>query len=136
MSEEWKYDEQSGSFRASGTSNEHERQTDSYRYTPNRSIKSSDNDWLSWVIIGLLFVSGWGWWIGLILLINKLKDDKRRPTQRSYTTTRTTTTTTTTSNNSTVTQQERTSGVRRTPQRTVTRETTTKVTSAAQRVIA
>ena len=62
---EWRYDESSGSFR---------------QY--NNSPRKDDNDWFSWVLIGLLFVSGWGWWIGLILLINKLKDDKR-PTQRS-----------------------------------------------------
>ncbi|MBO4915498.1 MAG: 5-bromo-4-chloroindolyl phosphate hydrolysis family protein, partial [Oscillospiraceae bacterium] len=107
-----------------------ERRSDTYRYTPSNTGKKNDNDWISWVIIGLLFVSGWGWWIGLILLINKLKDDKRRPMQRSYTTTRTTTTTTTT----TTSQTERTSGVRKTPQRTVTRETTSRVTNAAQRV--
>ena len=63
---EWRYDESSGSFR---------------QY--NNSPRKDDNDWFSWVLIGLLFVSGWGWWIGLILLINKLKDDKRRPAQRS-----------------------------------------------------
>ncbi|MBR3560955.1 MAG: 5-bromo-4-chloroindolyl phosphate hydrolysis family protein [Oscillospiraceae bacterium] len=63
---EWRYDESSGSFR---------------QY--NNSPKKDDSDWFSWVLIGLLFVSGWGWWIGLILLINKLKDDKRRPAQRS-----------------------------------------------------
>jgi len=62
---EWRYDESSGSFR---------------QY--NNSPRKDDNDWFSWVLIGLLFVSGWGWWIGLILLINKLKDDKR-PAQRS-----------------------------------------------------
>ena len=62
---EWRYDESSGSFR---------------QY--NNSPKKDDSDWFSWVLIGLLFVSGWGWWIGLILLINKLKDDKR-PAQRS-----------------------------------------------------
>ena len=62
---EWRYDESSGSF---------------HQY--NNSPKKDDSDWLSWVLIGLLFVSGWGWWIGLILLINKLKDDKR-PAQRS-----------------------------------------------------
>ena len=62
---EWRYDESSGSFR---------------QY--NNSPKKGDSDWFSWVLIGLVFVSGWGWWIGLILLINKLKDDKR-PAQRS-----------------------------------------------------
>ena len=54
---EWRYDESSGSFR---------------QY--NNSPKKGDSDWFSWVLIGLLFVSGWGWWIGLILLINKLKE--------------------------------------------------------------
>ncbi|MBE7003116.1 MAG: hypothetical protein E7425_02365 [Ruminococcaceae bacterium] len=128
MSQEWKYDEQSGSFRSTGEQHEqHGQREERYHYTSNVIPQKSGNDWFSWVIIGLLFASGWGWWIGLILLINKLKDDKRRPVQRTYTTTRTTTTTTTT--------QERTSGVRKTPQRTVTRETTTsKVSSAAKRV--
>ncbi|MBQ9458711.1 MAG: 5-bromo-4-chloroindolyl phosphate hydrolysis family protein [Oscillospiraceae bacterium] len=121
MSEEWKYDEQSGTFRSTGQSGErHERFI---------TEKKKDNDWVSWVIIGALFLTGWGWWIGLILLIKKLKDDKRRPVQRSYTTTRTTTTTTTTH-----TAQERTSGVRKTEQRTVTRETATKVSNTAKKV--
>ncbi len=107
MSEEWRYDEASGSFRPANPG--------SRQYTPEKK----NNDWISWVIIALLFGSGWGWWIGLILLINKLKDDKRRPAQRTYTTTTTTTTT------------ERVSGVRRTTQRTATRET---VTNAAKKV--
>ncbi len=71
MSEEWKYDERSGSFRRAGESG-------------YGGGKKNDNDWLSWVLIGVFFVSGWGWWIGLILLINKLKDDK--PKRRFHTT--------------------------------------------------
>lgn len=121
MSEKWEYDENSGSFRASG-SPERYGQSAEHRYSQYK--KQGGSDWFSWVLIGLLFASGWGWWIGLILLISKLKDDKRRPTQRTYTTTRTTTTTTTT---------ERTSGVRKTEQRTATRETS-KVSSAAKKV--
>jgi hypothetical protein len=124
MSEEWKYDEQTGSFRSTG------RNVERREYTSGKS----DNDWISWVIIGGLFLTGWGWWIGLILLINKLKDDKRRPVQRRYTTTRTTTTTTTTTTHTTDAAPERTSGVRKTEQRTVTRETASKVTNTAKKV--
>ena len=120
MSEEWKYDERSGSFRASGPAGQYGGpvgQSGGQRYGNYR--KQDDGDWFSWVLIGLVFLSGWGWWIGLILLINKLKDDKRRSTQRTYTTTTTT--------------QTRSSGVRKTEQRTVTRETS-RVTNAAKKV--
>ena len=118
MNEEWKYDERSGSFRASGPAGQYGGpvgQPGGQRYGNYK--KQDDGDWFSWVLIGLLFLSGWGWWIGLILLINKLKDDKRRGTQHSYTTTTTT----------------RTSGVRRTEQYTVAREAS-KVTKAAKKV--
>lgn len=79
MREDWKYDPRSGSFRPDGPMG----QPGGQRYGNYR--KQDDGDWFSWVLIGLLFLSGWGWWIGLILLINKLKDDKRRGAQRSYT---------------------------------------------------
>lgn len=120
MSEEWKYDERSGSFRASGPANQYGGpmgQPGGQRYGNYK--KQDDGDWFSWVLIGLLFLSGWGWWIGLILLINKLKDDKRRSAQRGYT--------------AAVTAQTRTSGVRRTEQYTVAREAS-KVTKAAKKV--
>lgn len=81
MSEEWKYDERSGSFRATGPAG----RPGGPGYGNYR--KQNDGDWFSWVLIGLLFLSGWGWWIGLIVLISKLKDDKRRTAQRSYTAT-------------------------------------------------
>ena len=109
MSEEWKYDEKSGSFRPSGPASGFGGQGyGNYR-------KQDDGDWFSWVLIGLLFLSGWGWWIGLILLINKLKDDKRRSAQRAYMTA------------------ARGSGVRGTEYRTVTREAS-KVANAAKKV--
>ncbi len=112
MSEEWKYDETTGSFRAGGTQN---GSADRYQYTPRKTEKT---DWSGWVLIGLMFAFGL-WPIGIIMLISKLSDEKRRPVRRStYTTTRTTTT-------------ERTSGVRRTEQRTATRET---VSNAAKKV--
>ncbi len=111
MSEEWKYDEQSGSFRRSGTNGN--------AYSGGRK---EDSDVFGWLLIGFMFLVGL-WPVGLFMLIGKLKDDK--PRRRSYTTTRTTTTTTTTT--------ERTSGVRRTEQRTAVRETS-KVTEAAKKV--
>lgn len=123
MSEEWKYDESSGSFRRSETQGQSEYH---YRYTPQRS-GDGGSDWFSWVLIGLFFLSGWGWWIGLILLINKLKDDKRHTVRHTYSSTRAATA-------SSVTPQERTSGVRRTEQRTAARETSAKVTNAAKKV--
>ena len=109
MSEEWRYDESSGSFRQYNTNN------------PQNwgAPQKGGNDWFSWVLIGLLFVSGWGWWIGLILLINKLKDDKRRTVRHSYT--------------ATYTPAQRTSGVRQTQQRYATRETS-RVSDAAKKV--
>ncbi len=121
MSEEWKYDENTGSFRPSD--NGHLQSGASQTGYTRSSSSGGGSDWLSWALIGLLFVSGWGWWIGLILLINKLKDDKRRPVRRTtYTATRTTA------------KAERTSGVRKTEQRTATRETTSRVENAAKKV--
>ena len=110
MSEEWKYDEQSGSFRAGGSTG----QPGGQGY--NNYRKQNDSDWISWVLIGLLFLSGWGWWIGLIALIGKLRDDKRRTAQRSYMATQT-----------------RSSGVRRTEQHTTAREPS-KVANAAKKL--
>ncbi len=123
MSEEWKYDEASGSFRATGPSSG----SNPYHYDSNYGGASRGGgsfDWGSWALIAVMFAIGL-WPIGLFMLIGKLRDDKRRPVQRSYTTTRTTTTTTTT---------ERVSGVRRTTQRTATRESSSKVSSAAKKV--
>ena len=120
MSEEWKYDERSGSFRPSGSAGQYGGpvgQPDGQRYGNYK--KQDDGDWFGWVLIGLLFFSGWGWWIGLILLINKLKDDKRRSAQRGYTTA--------------TAAQAHTSGVRRTEQYTVAREAS-RVTKAAKKV--
>ena len=110
MSEEWRYDEQSGTFRPSG---------ERYQYTQHTQRREEKTDWGSWVLIGIMFAIGL-WPVGLFMLIAKLND---KPKKRTYTTTTTTRTTTTT---------ERTSGVRRTQQRTATRET--KVTQAAKKV--
>ena len=126
MSEEWKYDENTGSFRPSEGAQGSRLQPGVSRTSYTRSSSSSgDSDWFSWVLIGLMFAFGL-WPIGLILLISKLKDDKRSRTRRTTYTTTTTTRTTTTA--------ERTSGVRKTEQRTATRETTSRVSNAAQRV--
>ncbi len=73
MSEEWKYDESSGSFRRTGGSG--------YGYDGGR--KGDDNSWMGWLVIGIMFAVGL-WPIGLILLINKLRDDK--PRRRFHTT--------------------------------------------------
>lgn len=122
MSEEWKYDEQSGAFRPAGTQNGQSGPVNHYQYVPRKSEQGVD--WGSWLLIGFMFLLGL-WPVGLIMLIGKLKDDKRRPVQRTtYTTTTRTTTTTTT-------RTERTSGVRRTEQRTAARET---VSNAAKKV--
>ncbi len=123
MSEEWKYDENSGSFRPSGSADRNE-----YHYQYGTSRRSKDSDWGSWALIAFMFILGL-WPVGLFMLIAKLRDDKAA--QRRYSTTTTTRATTTTTRTTT----ERTSGVRRTPQRTETRETTTsRVSTAAQRV--
>ena len=55
---EWKYDENSGSFRQ-------------YNYGGNR--RKNDNEWISWGLIAIMFVLGL-WPIGLALLIAKLND--------------------------------------------------------------
>ncbi len=108
MSEEWKYDENSGSFRRQNTP------------------QKSDSDWGSWALIGFLFLVGL-WPVGLAMLILKLKETPTKKTAYYNTAARST--------ESTVRQQERTSGVRRTPQRTATRETSSsKVTDAAKKV--
>ena len=68
---EWRYDENSGSFRQ------------------NNSPKK-DNDWISWGLIILGFVF---WWpIGLALLIGKLSDSPSKKTRRTYSTTYSSTT--------------------------------------------
>ncbi len=135
MSEEWKYDEQSGTFRASGTGapggqqnngtnyNYNYNTTNNYYYQQS-SRRKSGGGWGSWVLIGLLFASGWGWWIGLILLINKLKDDKRTVQRTNYTAQR--------SNYAQQTQQ-RSSGVRKT-QYTAAGETTQRVGDVAKKI--
>ena len=74
---EWRYDENSGSFRRS----------DGYGnggYNRYNSPKKNDNDWGSWALIGILFAFGL-WPIGLFLLISKLTDTstKKRPTASS-----------------------------------------------------
>ncbi len=121
MSEEWKYDENSGSFRMDNQN--------SYHYDNRYSRRQSESDFGSWALIAFTFILGL-WPVGLFLLVKKLSDDSSRA-RRGYASTRTATTTATTR---TATTQERTSGVRKTPQRTATRETTSRVSSAAQRV--
>ena len=76
---EWRYDENSGSFR---------RYEGGYG-GGNRG--SNGGDWGSWGLIVFMFLIGL-WPIGLFLLIAKLNDAPAK--KRSYTTTRTTTTTT------------------------------------------
>ncbi len=71
MSEEWKYDESSGSFRRAGGDGGY------------GGGKKNENDWIGWLVIAGMFAMGL-WPIGLILLINKLKDDK--PRRRFHTT--------------------------------------------------
>ena len=77
---EWRYDENSGSFR---------RYEGGYG-GGNRG--SNGGDWGSWGLIVFMFLIGL-WPIGLFLLIAKLNDAPAK--KRSYTTTRTTTTTAT-----------------------------------------
>ena len=58
MSEEWKYDENSGSFRRQNTP------------------QKSDSDWGSWALIGFLFLVGL-WPVGLA--ITPLRAARSRP---------------------------------------------------------
>ena len=69
MSVEYEYDRESGSFRPV------ERNTT--RNTANRPPQKKDSDAGSWVWIAVMFAFGL-WPIGLIMLINKLKDTPRR----------------------------------------------------------
>lgn len=71
---EWRYDENSGSFRrsdgySSGSYNSY-----------SRGPKREDGDWGGWVLIGILFAFGL-WPLGLILLISKLNEGstKKKP---------------------------------------------------------
>lgn len=70
MSEQWRYDEQSGSFR---------------RYDGG-DRKKSGGEWTGWSLIVLMFVLGL-WPVGLILLVMKLKDSPagHKSAERSYT---------------------------------------------------
>lgn len=78
---EWRYDENSGSFRR-------------YEGGYGGGNRGKDGgDWGSWGLIVFMFLIGL-WPIGLFLLIAKLNDAPAK--KRTYTTTRTTTTTTTT----------------------------------------
>ena len=68
---EWRYDENSGSFRrsdgySSGSYNSY-----------SRGPKKEGGDWGGWVLIGILFAFGL-WPLGLILLISKLNEGSTR----------------------------------------------------------
>ena len=60
MSEEWRYDEHSGTFRPTGQGR-----------GEFRGEKKTGSDWVGWAVIALLFLVG-VWPVGLIMLINKM----------------------------------------------------------------